>query len=509
MSKINTQVEQVTIELHPLPEKWVWSSLGDIGLVQLGKTPRKSDYRNSGEYKIIKFRDIEKSGNIDWDKEDKGYVDSSDEIRSTLKKLENFDVLVTASAHMSEHIGKKVGIVITIPSKYKEAYVVGEILQIRTNKETEPKWVLYYLGSSEGYKAIQRRVHGVHLIASRARNIEIPLAPPEQQIQIVAEIEKQFSRLDEAVANLKRVKANLKRYKAAVLKAAVEGKLTEEWRKAHPDVEPADKLLERILTERRKKWEQTELAKIKAKGKIPKDNKWKKKYKEPTGPNLEEIGNLPKKWTWGTWDQISNWVTYGFTRPMPHVDEGAPIVTAKHVKNGKIDFVNTHKTPQENYENLSDKDRPEPNDILITKDGTIGRVAIVPEHNGFCINQSVAVIWLRSCPIKRKFLLAIIDSDLTQKPILVKARGVAIQHLSITDFAKLTIPIPPLDEQDELVSVTESKLSVIEEIDSIVDSNLKRAERLRQSILSKAFSGNLITAQENIDSESNLKKLVG
>ena len=71
---------------------------------------------------------------------------------------------------------------------------------------------------------------------------------------IVAEIEKQFSRLDEAVTNLKRVKANLKRYKAAVLKAAVEGKLTEEWRKQHPDVEPASKLLERILAERRAKW---------------------------------------------------------------------------------------------------------------------------------------------------------------------------------------------------------------------------------------------------------------
>jgi len=79
------------------------------------------------------------------------------------------------------------------------------------------------------------------------RNLVIPISPPDQQKNIVAEIEKQFSRLDEAVANLKRIKANLKRYKAAVLKAAVECKLTEDWRKAHPNVEPASKLLERIL----------------------------------------------------------------------------------------------------------------------------------------------------------------------------------------------------------------------------------------------------------------------
>ena len=121
------------------------------------------------------------------------------------------------------------------------------------------------------------------------RTISIPIAPRAQQERIVAEIEKQFSRLDEAVANLKRVKANLKRYKAAVLKAAVEGKLTEDWRKAHPDIEPAGELLKRILAERRAKWEQAELAKMEAAGKEPKDDKWKKRYQEPDAVRAEEL----------------------------------------------------------------------------------------------------------------------------------------------------------------------------------------------------------------------------
>ena len=127
-------------------------------------------------------------------------------------------------------------------------------------------------------------------------HFELPVAPLEQQQRIVAEIEKQFSRLDEAVANLKRVKANLKRYKAAVLKAAVEGKLTEEWRKAHPDVEPASKLLDRILAERRAKWEEAELAKMEAKGKAPKNDKWKAKYKEPAAPDFTSLQGLPGSW---------------------------------------------------------------------------------------------------------------------------------------------------------------------------------------------------------------------
>ena len=91
----------------------------------------------------------------------------------------------------------------------------------------------------------------------------------DQQRGIVSEIEKQFSRLDEAVANIKRVKVNLKRYKAAVLKAAVEGRLTEEWRKQHPNVEPASKLLERILVERRTKFDQKKDCFLTAEGDSP------------------------------------------------------------------------------------------------------------------------------------------------------------------------------------------------------------------------------------------------
>ena len=138
----------------------------------------------------------------------------------------------------------------------------------------------------------------------------MPLAPLNEQKRIVAEIEKQFSRLDEAVDNLKRVKANLKRYKASVLKAAVEGKLTEEWRKANPDVEPAGKLLERILAERRKKWEETELAKMYTKGlPAPKKGLWFV-YVILCDDNSFYIGasnDLKRRWTEHTTGQGAEW----------------------------------------------------------------------------------------------------------------------------------------------------------------------------------------------------------
>ncbi len=217
-----------------------------------------------------------------------------------------------------------------------------------------------------------------------------------------------------------------------------------------------------------------------------------KKYVEPAKPETQNLPSLPDGWMWGTWNQLSNWVTYGFTRPMPHVDAGMPIVTAKGVTKGRIDFEGAHFTTIDAYVKLSEKDRPLPGDILITKDGTIGRAAVVDTDREFCINQSVAVIWLRSCPMQRKFMLTVIESELTQKPILAKARGVAIQHLSITDFAKMAIPIPPLAEQTRIVAEVERRLSVVEELEAVVSANLQRATRLRQSILQKAFTGNLV-----------------
>ena len=162
----------------------------------------------------------------------------------------------------------------------------------------EPRYLAYYMRQDTFREFLAGNASGVGGSLMRVKPATItdypfPIAPVEHQTRIVAEIEKQFSRLDEAVANLKRVKANLKRYKAAVLKAAVEGKLTEEWRKKNPDVEPADKLLERILAERRDKWQ------------------GRGKYKEPVAPDASGLPKLPEGWVWASVEQLTRFVTSG------------------------------------------------------------------------------------------------------------------------------------------------------------------------------------------------------
>ena len=228
----------------------------------------------------------------------------------------------------------------------------------------EPKWC-YYI-----FQAIRLPNKGYARHFQYLKEAYVPVPPPEQQKRIVAKIEELFSHIDAGIEALKKAKQLLKQYRQSVLKAAVTGELTREWREANKDkLEPASQLLERILKERRQKWEEQQLEQFKAKGKMPKDDKWKNKYKEPFIIDPSEL-EIADGWVLASWDQISNWVTYGFTRPMPHVEEGLPIVTGKNVINSNISLENTHKTPREDYESLSEKDRPKAGDLLITKDGT-------------------------------------------------------------------------------------------------------------------------------------------
>ena len=129
-------------------------------------------------------------------------------------------------------------------------------------------------------------------------DITLPLPPMPEQQRIVEAIDSYLTRLDDAVASLERAQAKLKAYRASVLKAAVEGRLvpTEASlaRAEKRDYEPADVLLARILKERRRRWEEAELARLKAAGKTPKDDKWKAKYEEPRLSEHERSLSLPR-----------------------------------------------------------------------------------------------------------------------------------------------------------------------------------------------------------------------
>jgi type I restriction enzyme S subunit len=303
-----------------------------------------------------------------------------------------------------------------------------------------------------------------------------PVAPFEQQKLIVAEIEKQFSRLDEAVANLKRVKANLKRYRASVLKAAVEGKLTEDWRKQHPNVEPASELLKRILAERRTKWN------------------GRGKYREPAKPGTSEPLFLPEKWTWTTIDQLTAMVTSGSRGWGEYYSDTGPLfIRAQDIKTDSLNFQTIARVGiPENVEGT--RTAVTKGDILITITGAnVTKSALVKQlQEQAFVSQHVALLKPSLASVSTYLFTWVVSPAHGRKMLERWAYGAGKPGLSLDQVRSLTVALPPLAEQHQIAAEVERRLSIIEELETAVEANLTRADRLRQSILSQAFSGRLL-----------------
>jgi type I restriction enzyme S subunit len=311
----------------------------------------------------------------------------------------------------------------------------------------------------------------------------MPVAPYNEQKRIVAEIEKQFSRLDEAVENLKRVKANLKRYKAAVLKAAVEGKLVEQWRKEHPGVEPASELLKRILTERKKKWEADHPG---------------KKYKEPASPDTSNLPALPKGWVWATLEQLHDDALIGLDRGRSQQSDkpgGIPYIKMNNITmDGKVilnDLVYVKTTSEEIFRfNVKDGDL-----LFNTRNSKelVGKVGLVKNLYVEAIyNNSLMRIRMPNS-VKSNFICAQMCSlEFRRRMELVKKATTNVAAIYAKDLFPLPIALPSSYEQGLIMAEVERLLSVADEIEIAIEFNLKRAERLHQAILKKAFSGKLV-----------------
>jgi len=315
---------------------------------------------------------------------------------------------------------------------------------------------------------------------SDVADIGFPLVAVEAQKAIVAEIEKQFSRLDEAVVSLKRTKANLKRYKASVLKAAVEGKLTEDWRKQHPDVEPASKLLERILAERRAKWS-------------GKGNYW-----EPCRPDIRGLPTLPAGWTWARLDTVAalkGGITVDKNRKSSTA-KAVPYLRVANVQRGYLDLseVKEIDAPEGEIRDL----RLVRGDILFTEGGDrdkLGRGWIWEGQLPECIHQNhIFRARLYSNALSPK-LVSWWGNSFGQTYFVREGKQTTnLASINITKLGAFPIPLPPHEEQEQIVAEAERRLSVIDELEATVEANLTRADRLRQSVLQSAFSGRITSS---------------
>ena len=193
------------------------------------------------------------------------------------------------------------------------------------------------------------------------------------------------------------------------------------------------------------------------------------------------------RWPLVQFDSVTLRITYGFTCPMKHLSAGIPIVTAKNVLDGWIDFNNVHFAETTEFDSLTEKSRPKRGDILVTKDGTIGRCAVVEVDFPFCINQSVAVIQPNVAKVIPTFLTSYLLYPSIADKLQNMGKGQALRHLQITELAKLSIPLPTLTLQKQFAA----RVSAIRAMQTEQAASHRQLDDLFASLLHRAFHGQL------------------
>lgn len=338
-------------------------------------------------------------------------------------------------------------------------------------------------------------------------DLAVPVAPSQEQDRISAKVEELLSDLDAGVAALERARANLKRYRATVLKAAVEGRLTEKWRAAHSGAEPAEKLLERILVERRKNWEKAQLKKYAEKGQSPPKG-WKELYPEPAKPNVTSLPSLPKGWCWTTVESVGD-VLLGRQRAPQFLTGRFPrkYLRVANIKDDRIEFDDVEEMDFD--ETHFAKYRLLPGDILVSEGQSpelVGQSAIFRgELEDLCFQKTLHRYRALTNGVTAEYAQLVFRAHvLTGVFMRLASITTNIAHLTLEKFCAAPFPLAPADEQIEIVRLADQSLSSIEHVRKQTEVERVRSNRLRQSILKRAFEGKLVPQDPKDEPASEL-----
>ena len=332
----------------------------------------------------------------------------------------------------------------------------------------------------------------LEISGAKAGMIPVPVAPAAEQTRIVAKIEELLTDLDAGVAELKAAQKKLAQYRQSLLKAAVDGSLTAEWRDQNTPTETGAQLLTRILQERRARWEAKQRAKFEAQGKAPPKD-WQKKYPEPVQPDTNDLPVLPQGWVWATIDQIAQ-VGTGVTplrsKSAYFVDGTIPWVTSGALNADTVAIAAEHVTE------LALKEcRLEVfpvGSLLVAMYGegkTRGKCAelLIPAT----INQAIAAIVLdpaaQSCKAYLKaFLLG------SYEGMRAQASGGVQPNLNLQIVKSIALPLPPQAEQTAITLFLNDQFDQLALQQAAVELAFKQSSAQRQNILRAAFSGQLV-----------------
>lgn len=356
-----------------------------------------------------------------------------------------------------------------------------------------PIWHPEFLFLQLGTIDLENRGYGRHY--QYLRKESLALAPLAEQARIVAKLEELLSDLDAGVAELKAAQKKLAQYRQSLLKAAVSGTLTADWRAhaQHPATETGAQLLERILQQRRARWEAKQLAKFQEQGKTPPKD-WQKKYPEPVQPDTAGLPTLPPGWVWATIDQLSIRQKYGSSSKTTEDNSGVPVLRMGNIQDGRIELNNLKFLPQshEDFPDLFLSD----GDLLFNRTNSpelVGKTAVFRSELTPCSYAS----YLIAIRFTENFLPEIASTYINSlfgkswiKSVVVQQVGQA--NVNGTKLAALALPLPPTAEQIEIVRILSLQMSTAFAQEKSIKFSLQQSTAQRQNILRAAFSGQLV-----------------
>ncbi len=470
--------------LWDVPEGWTWKRLVSLcSYIQRGKSPK---YADNGipvvNQKCIRWNEVLKEFR-------KYTVNNS---IAPERYIHKNDILINSTG--TGTIGRAC---LIKDNSLKGNVVDSHVTIVRTNEYLKPSFLYFFFMSSFFQKNIEKLQTGstnqVELSKQAIETLSFPFPLAlEEQRRIVDRIEELFSDLDKAEESLNNALRLCGQYRQSLLRDAVSGELSKEWRQANPPQESGAQLLQRILAERRKAWEAAELKRMEAQGKRPTNDNWKKKYKEPQAPDTEGLPDLPEGWCWATMDMLGEWFGGGTpSKENSSFWQGSiPWISSKEVKDAYIYDTEYHiseEAVKESATNMVKKSSI----VIVTRSGILKHTfpASILKIDA-TINQDIKAVELCSV-INNEYILKYIEAK--NKKILQDCckDGTTVQSIEYNRFKKFHIPIPPYDEQIFIAHFLNNIFETFQDDQITAERLLRTLSVLRQSILNHAFTGKL------------------
>jgi type I restriction enzyme S subunit len=487
----------MTVDRNILPSSWATATIGQLigndGIFIDGDWVESKDQDPDGSVRLIQLADI---GDADFRDKSRRFLtlEKAHELHCTF--LEHGDILI---ARMPDPLGR----CCIFPMDRKEGFVtVVDVCVVRVGSAPiDTKFLMYAVNSGQ----VRTKIADLQSGSTRKRisrgnlaTIEIPLAPYKEQQRIVAKLEELFSELNKGVESLTTAREQLKAYRQAVLKHAYEGKLTAQWRDENRDkVESADRLFKRIKNERELHYQ----TKIVTWNTAADENGGKPRPPKPLATlgsrERDELPVLPDSWIWEKLGWMTCGVEYG-TAAKSSESGLVPVLRMGNIQNAKFDWSDlVYASDEDEIRKYALK----AGDVLFNRTNSpelVGKTAIYRgERPALFAGYLIRVNQIPSI-VDSQYLNLFLNSHIArQQGNRVKTDGVNQSNINGAKLSNYAFPYCSLAEQREIVKRLEEKLSLIDQLEEEVEQAIRKSEALRQSILQKAFFGQLVVQDPN------------